>query len=77
MTSHRAYTLATVLDKLAMSRSTFFELRRAGKLPCVREIAPRLGRVARFRADLIDRWCAGEWGQPRSFSSHRSLRKVS
>jgi hypothetical protein len=71
--SARCYLLPQVLDKLQMPRATFFTLKRAGKLPCAQEIEPRLGRCARYRADLIDRWVAGQWGQPRSFASHRRV----
>lgn len=57
----RCYTAAQVMEKLNMPRSTFFMLKAAGKLPFVEELLPRVGRCARFRADLVDRYVAGEW----------------
>ena len=36
----------------------------AGALPFLDELNPRIGRIARYRADLIDRYLAGQWGQP-------------
>jgi excisionase family DNA binding protein len=73
--SARCYTVAQLLsvELLNMSRSTFFELKKAGKLPYLEEIKPRSGRRLRFRADLVDRYLAGQYGQPRSFASHRRL----
>jgi len=65
----RCYTVAQLLDKLAMPRATFFRLKHAGKLPYLEELKPRTGRRLRFRADLVDRYLAGQWGQ-------RTLRKV-
>lgn len=67
----RCYDIPEVLARLKMSRRTFECLRRAGQLPFLEELRPRLGRRIRYRADLIDRYLAGQWGQPRSFSSHR------
>jgi len=54
-----------------MSKSTFTDLRRAGKLPFLEELKPRLGKRARYRADLIDQYLAGQWGRPRLLSSAR------
>jgi len=68
--SHRAYTVAQLLDALELPRSTFFHLRAKGELPFLEELTPRLGRVVRYRADLVDRYLAGQWGQSRSFRSH-------
>jgi excisionase family DNA binding protein len=75
MSGPRCYTVAQLLgvDLLNMSRSTFFELKKAGELPYLEEIKPRSGRRLRFRADLVDRYLAGQWGQSRSFASHRRL----
>jgi hypothetical protein len=43
-------------------------LRKAGGLPFIEELRPRLGRNRpRFRADLIDRYLAGQWHGPRAF----------
>lgn len=71
MSLRRAYTIADVCDILNIPRRSFFHLRRAGQLPMLDELKPRLGRVVRYRADLVDRYAAGQWGQPRSFASHR------
>jgi hypothetical protein len=71
MTRQRAYTIAQVCEILTLPRRTFFKLRGAGKLPMLEELRPRLGRVVRYRADLVDRYADGQWGQPRSFASHR------
>lgn len=71
--SARCYTVAQLLgvDLLNMPRRTFFTLKKAGKLPFLQELKPRLGRRIRYRADLVDRWLDGQWGQSRSFASHR------
>jgi hypothetical protein len=50
-----------VLDKLQLSRSHFYSQKRRGGLPFVEECRPRIGRMPRFRADLIDRWLSGQW----------------
>lgn len=63
----RCYTVAQLLDMLALSRSTFFDLKRRGDLPFLDELKPRLGRSARYRADLVDRYLAGQWGGPKAF----------
>jgi len=63
----RCYTTQQLLDILQMPKRTFFTLRKAGQLPFVEELRPRVGRVARYRADLIDRYLSGQWGGPRSF----------
>jgi hypothetical protein len=71
MSPHRCYTIAQVCAELKMTRRTFFTLRRTGQLPFLEELRPRAGRIVRYRADLIDRYLDGQWGQPRSFASHR------
>lgn len=65
--SRRCYTVAQLLVLLTIPRSTFFELKRRGKLPFLEELKPRIGRSARYRADLVDRYLAGQWGGPRAF----------
>jgi predicted DNA-binding transcriptional regulator AlpA len=55
------YTTADVRARLGLSRSTFFHLKRTGQLPFLEELRPRVGRVVRYRADLIDQYLAGEW----------------
>lgn len=67
MVDARCYTIPQILEKLQMAKSTFNTLRRAGKLPFLEELKPRLGRMPRYRADLVDRYLAGEWGQARPF----------
>jgi hypothetical protein len=73
--SARCYTVAQLLgvELLNMPRRTFFTLKKAGKLPFLEELKPRIGRRLRYRAEPVDRWLAGQWGQPRSFASHRRL----
>jgi len=66
----RCYTIAQVCAALQIKRRTFYTLRDAGKLPFLEELKPRFGGP-RYRADLVDRYLAGQWGQPRSFSAHR------
>lgn len=66
-TLHRCYTTAQVLGLLQMPRRTFSHLKRAGLLPFLEELRPRVGRCARYRADLIDRYLAGQWGGARGF----------
>jgi hypothetical protein len=56
------YTVAQLLVRLDMRRRTFYELHKAGRLPFLEELRPRLGRCQRFRADLVDRYLAGQWG---------------
>jgi hypothetical protein len=59
MTSARAYTIATICALLDdMPRSTFYVLKRAGRLPFLDECWPRLGRTIRYRAEPIDRYLA-------------------
>lgn len=71
--SARCYTVARLLesDMLDMPRRTFFMLKKGGKLPFLEELKPRIGRRIRYRADLVDRYLAGQWGQSRFFASHR------
>lgn len=71
--SPRVYLVRDVCEILKMSRRQFFEHRRAGRLPMCEELRPRIGRVLRFRADLVDRYAEGRFGQLRSFSAHRRV----
>jgi len=71
MSLKRAYTIVEVCAILTINRRTFFHLRKAGQLPMLEELKPRIGRMVRYRADLVDRYADGQWGQPRSFASHR------
>lgn len=65
--SPRCYVVGELLDKLKMSRSTFKRAKRRGELPFLEEIRPRIGRRARYRADLVDRYLRGAWGRGRAF----------
>ena len=65
MSAHRCYTTAQVLELLQIPRRTFFTLHKAGRLPMLEELQPRLGRRVRFRADLIDRYLENAWGPRR------------
>lgn len=69
MSAPRCYTVAQLLavDMLNMPRRTFYDLKAQGKLPFLEELKPRLGHNIRYRADLIDRYLAGQWGAPRAF----------
>jgi helix-turn-helix protein len=67
----RCYTVAQLLDLLQLPRRTFFRLKRAGQLPFLEELRPRIGRRARYRADLVDRYLANQWGRPRAFAAAR------
>jgi hypothetical protein len=71
MTDTRCYTRAQVMEKLQLPRRTFFALKQAGRLPMLEELRPRIGRAARYRADLIDRYLEGRFQVVRSFSRAR------
>jgi len=67
MHTPRCYLIPQVLEKLQMKERTFYDLRKAGRLPCLEEIRPRLGRIVRYRADLIDRYLENQFrSQPRA-----------
>lgn len=59
--TRRCYTVPQLLAMLQMPRTTFFTLKRTGRLPFLEELRPRLGRSARYRAELVDRYLAGQW----------------
>ncbi len=59
--AHRCYTAAQIIGFLQISERSFFELKRRGRLPFLEELRPRLGRTVRYRADLVDRYLAGNW----------------
>ncbi len=59
--AHRCYSAAQIIAFLNISPRSFFALKRRGQLPFLEELRPRLGRSVRYRADLIDRYLAGEW----------------
>ena len=73
MNEPRCYTIPEILQKLQMPRTTFKTLRRAGLLPFLEELRPRLGRRVRYRADLVDRYLRGEW-QSEMFTFGRKRR---
>jgi hypothetical protein len=58
------YLVPELLPKLKMNGKTFERLRKAGALPFLEELKPRLGRRPRYRADLVDQYLRGEWGRP-------------
>ena len=63
----RCYTIAELLAQLQLGRRTFYTLKSRGQLPFLEELKPRIGRRPRYRADLVDRYLAGQWGGPRAF----------
>lgn len=65
------YTADQIVGLLQISLSGFFKLKRRGQLPFLEELRPRLGRVVRYRADLVDRYLAGQWEQPRALRHAR------
>jgi helix-turn-helix protein len=73
MSPASCYTAREIQQRLKMSRATFTNLKRAGKLPFLEEIKPRLGAVIRYRADLVDTYLRGEWQRPR-FGGLRRIR---
>lgn len=66
MTARRCYTTEQVIAMLQIPRTSFFALKRAGKLPFLEELRPRVGKLVRYRADLIDRYFDNEWRRPRA-----------
>ena len=44
---------------------------KGGQLPFLEELQPRLGGTPRYRAELVDRYLGGQWGQSTHFASHR------
>jgi hypothetical protein len=65
MNAPKCYLVAQLLgpDLLNMPRTTFYTLKKAGRLPMLEELKPRIGRCARYRADLVDRYLANQWGR--------------
>jgi len=55
------YTIADLLALLQISRTSFYREHRAGRLPFLEELRPRIGASPRYRADLVDRYLAGAW----------------
>jgi hypothetical protein len=71
MSAPRCYTIADLLIALKVSRRNFYRMRQSGAAPFLEEIKPRLGRMPRYRADLVDRYLANEW-----ISRRGQIRKV-
>jgi Helix-turn-helix domain len=71
--SPRVYTRAQVCALLEIPRRSFYWHLQRGQLPMCEELKPRIGRIVRYRADLVDRYVAGQSAQIRSFASHRKL----
>jgi hypothetical protein len=61
----RCYTVPQLLVILQMPETTFRTLRRTGRLPFLEELQPRLGKHARYRADLVDAYLDNQWGRSR------------
>lgn len=57
------YTITHICALLHMSRTTFYALQRAGELPFLEEIQPRLGRIVRYRASLVDAYLANQFNR--------------
>jgi hypothetical protein len=62
MAEPRCYTKRDVLRLLQLTNGSYKRLLAAGKLPMLEELKPRIGVSPRFRADLVDRYLAGQWG---------------
>ncbi len=65
------YTTKQICDLLQMTKGTLQRLKATGKMPFLEELQPRVGRKIRYRADLVDRYLAGQWGKSRFFTSGR------
>ena len=70
----RCYLIPEILEKLQISKRTFTRQRKAGALPFLEELRPRIGRRPRYRADLVDRYLAGEWGRTAAAFGVRRVR---
>lgn len=65
--SPRCYTVRQIRDALQISRTSFKALKKQGRLPFLEELLPRIGARARYRAEPVDRYLAGQWGGPKAF----------
>jgi len=70
MPPKRCYTLQQVCEALQISRTTFYQQQRAGRLPFIEELQPRTGGP-RFRADLLDRYLDNKYTGPRLLTKAR------
>jgi len=75
MSDARCYTVPQLVEKLQMPRASFYTLKAQGRLPFVEELRPRLGRIRRYRADLVDQYLSGGYKPPPSKPARASLRK--
>lgn len=66
LTQPRCYTVAQLCETLNLTERTFYRLLKAGKLPFLEELRPRLGKHRRYRADLVDQYLSGQWQQLRA-----------
>ena len=64
MTDARCYTVSDLCVKLQIPRASLYLLKAQGRMPFLEELKPRLGRIRRYRADLVDRYLAGEYKAP-------------
>jgi len=72
----RCYTVGKLLVLLHLSESAFYQARKDGRLPFLEELRPRLGRIVRYRADLVDRYLSGDWRPaPVAVPARRYFRK--
>jgi hypothetical protein len=61
---NRLYTSPEVRALLKMPARTFARALVNGSLPFLEELHPRT-KPRRYKAEPIDRYLAGQWGQPR------------
>ena len=73
MSEPRCYLIPELLERLHMSKQTFVRQRKAGALPFLEELRPRIG-LCPYRADLVDRYLAGEWGRTAAAFGVRRVR---
>jgi len=62
----RCYRVPDLLAMLQMSKSAFYRARTLGQLPMLEELSPRIGRIRRYRADLVDAYFANRLPRKRS-----------
>lgn len=67
----KCYTRKQVLDLLHYKARTFERKVRAGELPYVEVLQPSAKNHKLYRADLIDRYLAGEYGQSQYLNAHK------
>lgn len=72
----RCYTVTDICTRLQMPRATLYNLKAQGRMPFLEELKPRLGRIRRYRADLVDRYLTGEYKAPPAKATIRKLRRT-